>query len=133
MATYDPKKVSVTIDGRVQTGLSETFINVSKNSDDVMAKVGIMGDVAVAINADNTGVVTINYLHTSSSLAYLMKLSDKKQPFSLVIKDINADGGFLINCDECYIQKKPDRGRGKEVGEVAVNILVPSVVDKQAG
>jgi len=133
MPLYDPKKITVTIDGRVQTGLSESFISITQNSDNVTPKVGIMGDVAVAINADKTGVATINYMHTSSSLAYIKKLADKNQPFALAIKDINDDGGFLINSSECFIQKKPDIARGKEIGEVPVNILIPSIVEKQAG
>lgn len=130
MATYDPKKVAINLDSRIQTGLSETFISIAQNADNVTPKVGIMGDVAVALNADKTGVVTINYLHTSSSLPYIMKLADKNKAFPLVIKDANTDGGFLVNCNDCYIQKKPDYARGKEIGEVAVAILVPSIVEK---
>lgn len=133
MASYDPKKVTVSIDGRIQTGFSDTGITVSQNSDNVTPKVGLNGDVAVAINSDKTGVVTLNYMHTSSSLPYIERLADKNKSFPLVIRDSNDDGGFIVNSNNCYVQKKPDVARGKEVGEVAVNIFVPSIVKKEVG
>lgn len=133
MASYDVKKVSVSIDGRVQTGLAEGGITITQNADNVTPKVGLNGEVAIAINSDKTGVATITYMHTSSSLPYIERLADKNKPFPMVIRDSNDDGGFIVNSNDCYIQKKPDLARGKEVGEVSVNILIPSIARKDVG
>jgi len=130
MATYDPKKVSISVGGKAQTGLAESFINVAKNSDNVTPKVGVKGDVAVAINADQSGVVTVTYLHTSASLPQIIKWANANKKLALAIKDANADGKMIINTNSAYIQKTPDMTRGKEVGEVAVAFLVPNVTPK---
>jgi hypothetical protein len=127
---YDPKKVSVSINGVIQTGLAGSFISASTASDNITPTIGVKGDVAVAKSANKSGTVTITYLHTSASLAKITALSNAVKKFPLLISDTNVSGKVRVSAADCYIQKAPDLARGAEVGEVAVTVFVPSLVMK---
>ncbi len=59
--TYNPKDVTVIYDGMVITGFAEdSMVQAEKNEDNMIPHVGVLGEVSVAINADNTGTVTLS-------------------------------------------------------------------------
>ena len=52
IASYDPKKVSVIINGKEITGFgTDSVISVTRNEDIVTTQVGVKGDVAYSENA----------------------------------------------------------------------------------
>lgn len=128
VASYDPKKVNVIINGKAITGFSsDGVISVTRNEDTVTPTVGAKGDVAYSENANESGNIAINLMGTSASLAYLRNLCLKRTPLSVTISDANDAGAVQIAEEECRILKPPDINRAKEVGSETVNIFVPSL------
>ena len=128
VASYDPKKVNVIVNGKAITGFSsDGVMSVTRNEDTVTPTVGAKGDVAYSENANESGNIAINLMGTSASLAYLRTLCLKRTPISVTISDANDAGAVQIAEEECRILKPPDINRAKEVGSETVNIFVPSL------
>ena len=128
IASYDPKKVSVIINGKEITNFGpDSVISVTRNEDIVTTQVGVKGDVAYSENANESGNCAITLMGTSSSLPYLRRLAIKRTPISLMIRDANDIGAVNVAEDECRILKPPDLNRAKEVGSETINIFIPSL------
>ena len=113
MATvYDPKKVTVIYDGMVITGFADdSMIEAEKNEDNITPHVGVLGEVSIAINADNTGTVT---LHLANTFPFIEILSDKARAntgAALSIIDMN-ENGVNIGGTEAIILKAATALRG---------------------
>ncbi|OOR22707.1 phage structural protein [Bacillus wiedmannii] len=122
--SYDPKKVSVIIDGQFMVGFMDgTFVNCEKNEDDVIPHVGAHGDVTFAESADNTATITLTLKHNSSSLPFLRKLAKEKRKFPVQVIDAN-DSKFKAGGNEARILKTPTTEFGAEVSGVEVPIYV---------
>lgn len=81
IASYDPKKVSVIINGKEITNFGpDSVISVTRNEDIVTTQVGVKGDVAYSENANESGNCAITLMGTSSSLPYLRRLAIKRTP-----------------------------------------------------
>ena len=88
--TYDPAKVTVTVDGTVMTGFSEdSMIKISPTGDAVTPVVSVQGEVAYTENADKTGTLTLSFFQTSSALPRLRSLFNRKAEFAVVVSDAN--------------------------------------------
>ena len=128
IASYDPKKVNVNINGKIITGFSpDGVINVVRNEDIVTPTVGTKGDVTYNENANESGQVTLHLLGSSSSLPFLRSLAVKRKEIRLTITDANDAGAVQFAEERCRITKPPDIERAKEVGSADVNIHVPSL------
>ena len=69
IASYDPKKVNVNINGKIITGFSpDGVINVVRNEDIVTPTTGAKGDVTYNEYANESGQVTLHLMGSSSSL-----------------------------------------------------------------
>jgi len=124
--TYDPKKVSVIVNGRIITGYAEDgVITITWNEDRVGTTTGVKGDVVYTENADNTATATLPLMHTSASMAYLTNLCARRIPIRLDVADANADGGFHLSQEDCRITKMPDIPRSNEPTAVNVDIFIP--------
>ena len=67
ITSYDPKKVTVNVAGRVLTGYaSDGIITVSKSEDSFTPNVGTQGDVVIEENANESGTIAITLQQTSS-------------------------------------------------------------------
>ncbi|HDR4393017.1 DUF3277 domain-containing protein [Bacillus cereus] len=122
--SYDPKKVSVIVDGEFMVGFMDgTFVNCEKNEDNVIPHVGAHGDVTFAESADDTGTITITLKHTSASLPKLRKLSKEKRNFPIQVIDAN-DSKFKAGGNECRVLKTPSTEFGAEVSGVEVQVYV---------
>lgn len=122
--SYDPKKVSLIVDGQFIVGFMDgTFITAEKNEDNITPHIGAQGDVTFSESADETGTLTITLKQNSSSLAYLQSLSKQKREFGAQVIDAN-DGNFKAGGTQCRIQKTPGREFGAEVAGVEVAIYV---------
>lgn len=127
--TYDPKKVTVIVNGVTLTGYaSDSVITATRNEDSVLPAVGIHGDVAYAINNNRSGNIAMNFMSTSPSLRYLRSLAQRNTPVALTITDANTDvDDVQISAEGCQVIKVADVNRTREVGSVAVNIHVPEL------
>lgn len=128
IASYDPKKVNLVINGRIITGFGDgSVITVTRNEDIVTTAVGVKGDVTYNENANESGNIALTLSGTSSSLAYLRALAVKRRELSVMIVDANDASAVNIAEDRCRILKPPDVERAKEIGSTALNIFVPSL------
>lgn len=122
--SYDPKKVSLIVDGTFIVGFMDgTFINAAKNADNITPHVGAQGDVTFSENADETGTITATLKQNSSSLPFLRSLSKGKREFAAQVVDGNTNN-FKAGGTQCRIVKNPDEEFGAEVAGVEVQIYV---------
>ena len=55
VASYDPKKVNLVMNGKIITGFaSDSMITIARNEDTVTTQVGVKGDVAYNENANES-------------------------------------------------------------------------------
>lgn len=126
VTTYDPKKVTVQVDGSIWGGFAADGISTAtKNEDAVTPEVGVTGDVVYAENANESGTIAITLQGTSASISRARELCAKKKQFAVLISDANDDESIVVSGDHCRIMKMPDIARGKTPGTVTVNIFVP--------
>lgn len=126
--SYDPKKVNLSLAGRMITGFAaDGILSVSKNEDSVTPSVGAKGDVTYSENANESGTVAITLMSTSSSLPYIRQLEAKRQKINVNISDANDSDSVHINEDNCRILKMPDISRVKAEGSVTINVYIPSL------
>lgn len=128
IASYDPKKVNVNINGKIITGFSpDGVINVARNEDIVTPTTGAKGDVTYNENANESGQVTLHLLGSSSSLPFLRSLAVKRKEIRLTITDANDAGAVQFAEERCRIIKPPDLAKAKEIGSTDINIFVPTL------
>lgn len=125
MATvYDPKKVTVIYDGMVITGFADdSMIEAEKNEDNITPYVGVLGEVSIAINADNTGTVTMSLANTSPFIKILAEKARANTVAPLSIIDMN-ENGVNVGGTEAVIIKPPNVTIGKEVESQEVQFFV---------
>ncbi len=121
--SYDPKKVSVIVDGQFMVGFMDgTMVVAEKNEDNVIPHVGAQGDVTFTESADETGTITITLKLDSTSLPFLQSLAKEKRDFAVQIVDGNSK--FQAGGTQARILKTPGREFGAEVAGVEVPIYV---------
>lgn len=120
---YDPKKVTVIIDGETATGFAEdSMIEVEKDEDMVSAHVGAQGEVTWVESANNLYTVTISLKHNSPTLKKLNNLALERKAFALSINDELGQDKF--SGSQCRVRKPGNLTRGNEVEEIDVEIIV---------
>ena len=128
VASYDPKKVNLVLNGKILTGFaSDSMITIARNEDTVTTQVGVKGDVAYNENANESGTITVTLMGTSSSLPYVRSLALKRKEVSLMIVDANDSASVNVAEERCRVIKPPDITRAKEIGSESVSIFVPSL------
>ena len=128
IASYDPKKVNVNINGKIITGFSpDGVINVVRNEDIVTPTTGAKGDVTYNENANESGQVTLHLMGSSSSLPFLRSMAVKRKEIRLTITDANDAGAVQFAEERCRIIKPPDLAKAKEIGSTDINIFVPTL------
>ena len=128
VASYDPKKVNLVMNGKIITGFaSDSMITIARNEDTVTTKVGVKGDVAYNENANESGSITVTLMGTSSSLENVRSLALKRKEVSVMIVDANDSASVNVAEERCRVIKPPDITRAKEIGSESVSIFVPSL------
>ena len=128
VASYDPKKVNLVMNGKIITGFaSDSMITIARNEDTVTTQVGVKGDVAYNENANESGTITVTLMGTSSSLPYVRSLALKRKEVSVMIVDANDSASVNVAEERCRVIKPPDITRAKEIGSESVSIFVPSL------
>ncbi len=122
--TFNPKLVTVMYGGRVITGFAEgSMVKCERNEDNNTPHIGVLGEVSRAINADNTGKITISLAGTSPFIGILARkaAANTIEPISVV--DMN-DNGVNVGGSEAWIVKASDINIGKEIEEVDIEFFV---------
>jgi len=117
---YYPSKVIVTIDGQTMTGFGDSDMIKAKWLDEDRAKVmqGVLGDISVAVSAQNAVEFTLTLTQTSPSNDHLSLLYEKMQSgaggaFAITVTDLS--GNAKAFSPSAFITKTPGMERGKEV------------------
>ncbi|MDE3837936.1 DUF3277 domain-containing protein [Bacillus methanolicus] len=122
--TYDPKDVTVVLDGVFITGFQEgSFVQASKDEENFSTKVSAQGEVAVAFSNNPLGTITLTLSATSPSLPYIKQKAKSKTPFPIWVT-YSGDPKEVSGGTEALIKKAPDKEYGDEVGDREVEIQV---------
>ena len=104
VASYDPKKVNLVMNGKIITGFaSDSMITIARNEDTVTTQVGVKGDVAYNENANESGTITVTLMGTSSSLPYVRSLALKRKEVSVMIVDANDSASVNVAEERCRV------------------------------
>lgn len=126
---YDLKKCNIILDGdHMVTGYGAgNPISIAFNSDAITPYIGAKGETAVAINNDDTAQLTLVLAQNSSSVSVLDDYASGRTNFSMSFVDKNDEGNIKADCEDCFVQTRPTKARGSEVGEETFVIYIPKL------
>ncbi len=120
--TYDPLNVDLIIGGHAPSDYAAgTKINVSKAENNVLPVVGVDGEVALAVNRNNTGMLTFSLKNTSPSnkvlASYLatVNLGSGISIFPVLMRDPSS--GMQIETIGWY-EVQPDLSFSQEIDQL---------------
>ena len=110
LSTYDPKEITVTVNGSILSGFSDDVVTVERAEDQVADAVGADGEVIRTMTNDRRGNIQISLLQTSSSNLVLSALANADEQtggsvFPVLIQDNR--GNDIHVAAEAWIQKQP--------------------------
>ncbi|TDF92167.1 phage structural protein [Paenibacillus piri] len=111
--TYDPKNVTITVDGIYITGLGESMVEIAKDENSYETKVGAQGDTVLTKINNALGTIKITLQQTSPQLAYLDRLANSGRMVPVSIISAN-DPKETTSVTEAFLKKPADRKYGKE-------------------
>ncbi len=130
VTNYDPRKVSVVVDGRIVTGFADSsMITIARSEDIVSTSVGTQGDVVYSESANRSGTLTMSLQSTSASLVWLKNIAKSRKEISVVITDASQTPAEVTNASRCRITRIPDNKKEKTAGSVDVTIFAPEIID----
>ena len=130
VTNYDPRKVSVVVDGRIVTGFADSsMITIARSEDIVSTSVGTQGDVVYSESANRSGTLTMSLQSTSASLVWLKNIEKSRKEISVVITDASQTPAEVTNASRCRITRIPDNKKEKTAGSVDVTIFAPEIID----
>lgn len=114
--TYDPRDLTVMVNGVYLTGFSEDMAEFEKDEDGYEVKVGAQGDVARSKINNPLATLSITLLPSSPQVSMLDKLaiSGELVPVSIIY---NGDPKETTTVTEAYIKKPAARSYGTEAGD----------------
>ncbi|RDB37406.1 MAG: DUF3277 family protein [Spirobacillus cienkowskii] len=119
IATYSPKDVLVVVGIVPMTGFADgSFVDVEFNEEAFKQYVGSDGEHARTKNANESGKITIKLSQTSpcNDILSVIHIADKETGNGIVPISIKDNyGTSLVFAAECYIEKAPKLGYGKEI------------------
>lgn len=116
--TYNPKQVIMSLGPHLVTGYADdSFITIDPNGDGVTKKVGCDGEIVRSISPDDTFIVKLSVLQTSTTNSWLQQkftndISNGNAMFAILIKDLK--GGLVFKAAQAWVAKPASRGYGKE-------------------
>lgn len=133
LATYDPKKVIIQINGEDVYGFADgDMVTVEKNEEYFNNFVGTKGEVTRAKNANETGSVTFRLQHTSPFIEVLNNYAKAELagniPPVLGISVVDPASYDNIVATQCWLQSDGTKSWSNETGVreytfFAVNIV----------
>lgn len=120
--TYDPIEVDLIIGGHAPSDYAAgTKISVSKAENNVLPTVGVDGEVAIAVNRNNTGMLTFSLKNTSPSnkvlASYLsgVNLTSNVGIFPVIMRDPSS--GLQVETIGWY-EVQPDLTFSQEIDQL---------------
>jgi len=118
IATYNPKKVTISLGNHIVTGFADdSFVTIDPNGDGVTKKVGCDGEIVRSISPDDTYIVKLSVLQTSPTNAWLQRMfaadvENGTGMFPILVKDLS--GSTVFKAAQAWPAKPASRGFGKE-------------------
>lgn len=115
IATYDARKVTVVVDGKILTGFPDgSFVKCAKSNDNFEESSGAQGDVAIAINGDNLGTIEVTVSQTSPSISDLDVIANDRKMVSIWVNSMN-EVRETIGGSQAMLKKPADAEFGKSL------------------
>lgn len=117
IATYDPKKVIIQVDGEEVYGFAEgTMVSVERNEELFNNQIGTKGEVARAVNRNKTALITVTLQHVSPFVAKIKEWAaqDIAPVITFGVIDPASYDDLLVA--QCWLQKDSTHEWGNEVG-----------------
>jgi hypothetical protein len=111
--TYDPKSVTVTVNGVYITGLGESMVEITKDENNYDTKVGAQGDTIRTKINNKLGTIKLTLQQTSPQLSYLDSLANSGALIPISIISAN-DPKETTSVTEAFLKKPSDRKYGKD-------------------
>lgn len=128
IGNLDPLKVTVTCANRYLTGFApDGIFTLAWSSDRVSFTAGSQGGGVFVENADESAILTVTLSPTSSSIAHLDDLCNRRAEFPVTVNDASPDGRMTYSSERCRVQKFPDRGRSNSATALSYSIIMPKV------
>ena len=129
---YDPLLTTVVWRGIVLTGYAQdSKIEIAPKEKRINVATGVDGDHTYNINANKSGTVKVVLMAGSPHSAMLTEDAQSSTRGQLVIRDANADGGFIVAEDDCILLGAPTKKRAKNAEAEEFTFFVP-VLDYKA-
>lgn len=115
--TYNPKEVMISVGGCIVSGYAEdSFVTIEPNAQGTQKIVGCDGEIARALDPDNTYKVRIALLQTSDANSYLQSMRDLDYAtgegmFPIIVKDLR--GGTLFQAEQAWVTRSSGRVFGR--------------------
>jgi hypothetical protein len=117
---YDPKSVILLLGDVVPTDVApDTMFTLNKEEDRIIPQVGVLGEVALARNRNELGMLTLSLKQTSpmnSTLMFWYIAEEAGAQFFPVYFEDPASGIKLVTTG--WVQTQPDFALGKEVAQL---------------
>jgi hypothetical protein len=119
LATYDPRKITVTLGGTIVTGYADgTFVSVERTSDAFTMVTGADNLTTRTKTNDKSGTLTLTLQQTSVSNDIISGFASLDETanvgvFSLLVKDVL--GTTLIQARSAWVRKLPVIEYGNEL------------------
>lgn len=132
--TYDAKQVVLMVaDRRIDSGYADgVFVTVEISAQDWNTKTGTDGEKARSRSNDNGAIAKVKLMQTSlgnNTLSQLRNLdvnsTNGAGVGSFLLQDLS--GGMVLRAEHCWIQKRPNVERGREVSELEWTIELADV------
>ena len=114
LSTYDPKDITVSVNGTPIRGFSDDVVTVERAEDQVSDVVGADGEVMRTLTNDRRGIITISLQQTSASNLVLSNLANTDELtggsiFPVLIQDDRSGSPPREThfAAEAWIQKQP--------------------------
>ncbi len=115
IATYDARKVTIVIGGVIITGFPDgSFVQCEKDNDNFEEVSGAQGDVAIAVNGDQLGTITVTLSQTSPSISYLDSLANNREMTSCWVNSSN-EVKETIGGSQAMVKKPANAGFGGSI------------------
>lgn len=132
MASYDPKKGNLIVNGVLISGFSEGAIEVAyADEDDVKETVGIMGEHSFTENNNTSGLITFRLKNTSPYNAVMDTLRKLKIEFPIIFKQTSGTP-FTATCDLARIKNRPGKTFEAEESETEWIVACGNLVTVEA-
>jgi hypothetical protein len=117
---YDPKAVILLLSGVVPTDVApDTMFTLNKEEDRIIPQVGVLGEVALARNRNELGMLTLSLKQTSpmnrTLLLWYLAEEAGLQFFPVYFEDPSS--GIKL-ATTGWVQTQPDFALGKEVAQL---------------